>query len=128
MRKIKYKIIFVKQIENSYEFIKKKRINITKKSIVYDKTPYLLTELSTQKPIAKGLKKYYFILLNKGFISFDKVKSNVDMEMVGKFISKSIFTNVFSHLMNTKFGRNITDLIIGGITGLAVGLLIGFMI
>ncbi|MBY9021677.1 MAG: hypothetical protein KGD67_11515, partial [Candidatus Lokiarchaeota archaeon] len=94
----------------------------------YKEIPYLLKDLPNQKPISRKLKKYYFIELNKGFINFHKVKSDIDMEIVGKFISKSIFTNVFSNLMNSKFGKSITDLIIGGITGLSVGLLIGFML
>lgn len=128
MRKIKYIALFLKQIENSYELIGKKIINISKQSIIFKDVKYLLKDLANQKPVSIKLKKYYFIEVNKTFLNFQKIDTEITMDIVDMFIGKNIFSTIFSKLMTSKTTKNIFDMIIGGIIGLLTGLIIGYMV
>jgi len=122
--RIKYIALFLKHIENSYELVGKKLINITNDKIIFNNIKYPLKDLAIHKPISKKFKKYYFIDINKGFIDFEIIKSEMNLDVVDMFIGKDIFSTTFSTLMNPKLKRNYFDLIIGGI----IGVLLGFVL
>ena len=124
--KAKYFAIFVIQINESYSFVRRKRINPIKRKVRYSKTKLFVfqPEFPTY---SNGLKVYYFFDLEHGQLLFNKTSDNhtINSNMIDDIMSKNIISQLTSSLGNSKFAMNLLQIIFGGITGGMIGYIIG---
>lgn len=124
--KTKYFAIFVIEVNQSFSFVKMKRINPIKRNVRYskDKLFILQSELPTY---INGLKVYYFFDLEHGQLLFNKTsdESIINSDIIDNIMAKNIVNQLTSSLMSNKFAMNLLQIIFGGIFGGLIGYLIG---
>lgn len=124
--KTKYFAIFVMEVNQSYSFVKMKRINPIKRKVRYSKDKLFI--LQSERPTyINGLKVYYFFDLECGQLLFNKTsdESIINSDIIDNIMCKNIVNQLTSSLMSNKFAMNLLQIIFGGIFGGLIGYLIG---
>lgn len=124
--KTKYFAIFVMEVNQSYSFVKMKRINPIKRKVRYSKDKLFLLQAEFPTYI-NGLKIYYFFDLQAGQLLFNKTsdESIINSDIIDNIMCKNIVNQLTSSLMSNKFVMNLIQIIFGGIFGGLIGYLIG---
>lgn len=124
--KTKYFAIFVMEVNQTYSYVKIKRINPIKRQVRYskDKLFILQAEMPTY---VNGLKVYYFFDLEHGQLLFNKTsdESIINSDIIDNIMCKNIVNQLTSSLMSSKFAMNLLQIVFGGIFGGMIGYLIG---
>lgn len=124
--KMKYFAIFLLEVNESYSFVKIKRINPIKRKVRYAKDKLFI--LSPEYPTyINGLKTYYFFDLEHGQLLLNKTANSdiINSEIIDSVVSKSIVSQLTSNLGNQKLAFQIMQLLIGGVFGGIIGYMIG---
>jgi len=125
-KKEKFIILIVKQIGNNYRLLKKFKFKPSTKEIVYQKHTIPIDKLP--KPIQKRNKYYWIIDLDLGILCINEPNQQyIDFQLLNSFVNKKIFYN-FSSLMSGKGTKKFTDMLIGGIIGLLLGIVVMMVI
>lgn len=127
MKKIKYKAIFVKHIQNGYNYLGKRKFEISNKSLNFKQYKIPIENITGIEPYSKKFTRYYFIDIDSGLIRFKENPSKIDFELVNLFVGKALYRNIISSIFGNTFS-NIIQLIIGGVAGIFAGLFIGVYI
>lgn len=124
--KTKYYAIFVMEVNESYSFVKMKRINPINRKVRYRKDKLFI--LQSERPTyINGLKVYYFFDLQTGQLLFNKTSADsiINSDIIDNIMCKNIVNQLTSSLMSNKFVMNLFQIIFGGIFGGLIGYLIG---
>lgn len=122
--KKKYYAWILKKEHNGYNRIGKKRVKATTEIFNYKKIPFKInTQLYTY---SRGLKNFYmFDLDTKSQMLIGKVKvQNVDSDVYDMVFLKRIVKHLSSNLDKNEWKINLMTLIIGAISGGAIGFII----
>lgn len=124
--KTKYFAIFVMEVNESYSFVKMKRINPIKRQVRYAKDKLFI--LQSERPTyINGLKVYYFFDLQCGQLLFNKTSDDslINSDIIDNIMCKNIVNQLTSSLMASKFTMNLVMMLFAGIFGGLIGYLIG---
>lgn len=124
--KTKYFAIFVMEVNQSYSFVKMRRINPIKRQVRYSKSKLFI--LQSERPTyINGLKVYYFFDLESGQLLFNKTsdESIINSDIIDNIMCKNIVNQLTSSLMSNKFAMNLLQIIFGGVFGGLIGYLVG---
>lgn len=119
----KYYVIWLGKQEGTYTFLKKRRISSSTENVRFIKGKAKPIKIQNPSYI-RGLKVFYFLNVEEGQLSFNKVYGSVDPQVLDMVLKQSIVKQLTSALtgsLGIDFMSLIVGLCVGGIAGFIGG-------